>query len=328
MREESFGGVAVIVNPEKVWKQRRVASGLSPARNLRFVAGFPLPMRSVIVEVPATTSNLGPGYDCLGVALSVYNRVTVTQAEGEPPFEMALEAAEVFFAKAKREAFPFACRIEGEVPMSRGLGSSVTLRLGVLNGLNVLVGEPLSRTEVFEIGASLEGHPDNAAPAQFGGFTVAGGEAHSAPPLRFAVAPELSFVLLVPNFEVRTADSRRILPEDVNRKAAVASSARACRITAAFAGGRYTALQDAFEDSAFHQPHRLPLVPFLPKVLAAGRGAGALGGFLSGSGSTVACLTLEDPEGVAAAMLEASGLEGARTVVTQADNQGARIVAA
>ena len=285
-------------------------------------------MKTVTVEVPATTSNLGPGYDCLGAALSIYNRVTVGQEAGTAPFEMAAEAAEAFFARAKREAFPFTCSIEGEVPMSRGLGSSVTLRLGVLTALNLLAGDPLSRTEIFEIGASLEGHPDNAAPAQFGGFTVAGGEDRNASPLRFEVSPALKFVLLVPNFEVRTADSRRILPEDVNRKAAVASSARACRITAAFASQHYEALRDTFEDSAFHQPHRLPLVPFLPKVLAAGRAAGALGGFLSGSGSTVACLTLEEPEVVATAMLEASGLQDARAIVTQADNQGARVITA
>ena len=172
----------------------------------------------------------------------------------------------------------------------------------------------------------MEGHADNAAPAQFGGVTVAGGEQLDAPPLRFEVSPTLFFVLLVPDFEVRTADSRRILPEEVNRKAAVASSARACRITAAFAGRHYEALRDTFEDSAFHQPHRLPLVPFLPKVLAGSRAAGALGGFLSGSGSTVACLTLEEPETVAAAMLEASGLADAKTIVTRADNRGARVL--
>ena len=144
-------------------------------------------------------------------------------------------------------------------------------------------------------------------------------------PLRFAVDPELRFVLLIPDFEVRTADARRILPEEVSRRAAVASSARACRITAAFAARKYDLLSDGFEDSAFHQPHRLPLVPFLSKVLLAGRAAGALGGFLSGSGSTVACVTLTEPEAVAAAMAEAAGLPGARTVITQADNRGARI---
>ena len=96
-------------------------------------------------------------------------------------------------------------------------------------------------------------------------------------------------------------------PNNVSRRAAVSSSARACRITAAFATANYEALRDGFEDGAFHQPHRLPLVPFWPKVLAAGQAAGALGGFLSGSGSTIACLTLSDPDEVAQAMLETSG---------------------
>ena len=283
-------------------------------------------MKIVTVEVPATTSNIGPGYDCLGIALALANRVTITHAEGAPaPFAMAREAADAFFARAGVAPATFTCKIGGEVPMSRGLGSSVTLRLGTVAGLNALAGEPLSREDVFGICAGLEGHPDNAAPAAFGGFTVAGGEEGDAP-FRFPVDEALRFVLLIPDFEVRTADSRRILPEEVSRRAAAASGARACRITAAFASGNYAALRNGFEDSAFHQPHRLPLVPFLPKVLAAGQAAGALGGFQSGSGSTVACLTLADPEAVAEAMLATAGLPGARTVITRADNRGARII--
>ena len=283
-------------------------------------------MKTVTVEVPATTSNIGPGYDCLGIALDLANRVTITRSDGaSPPPPMAREAADAFFARAGIAPITFACEIGGDVPMSRGLGSSVTLRMGTVAGLNALAGEPLSREDVFGICAALEGHPDNAAPAAFGGFTVSGGEEGDAP-FRFPVGDALRFVLLIPDFEVRTADSRRILPEDVSRRAAVASSGRACRITAAFAAGNYEALRNGFEDSAFHQPHRLPLVPFLPKVLAAGQAAGALGGFLSGSGSTVACLTLADPEAVAAAMSATAGLPGARTVITRADNRGARII--
>ena len=283
-------------------------------------------MKTVTIEVPATTSNLGPGYDCLGIALGLANRVTITHADhAPPPLPMAREAADAFFARAGVAPVAFTCEIAGEVPMSRGLGSSVTLRLGAVAGLNALAGEPLSRDAVFEVCAALEGHPDNAAPAQYGGFTVAGGE-EGAVPFRFPVNEALRFVLLIPDFEVRTADSRRILPEEVSRRAAVASSGRACRITAAFAARNYEALRDGFEDSAFHQPHRLPLVPFLPKVLAAGQAAGALGGFLSGSGSTIACLTLTEPEAVAAAMRETAGLPGARTVITGPDNRGARIV--
>ncbi len=284
-------------------------------------------MNTVTVEVPATTSNLGPGYDCLGIALGLSNRVTVSRraAGSAAPIIMANEAADAFFGRAGTTPFGFTCEIGGDVPMSRGLGSSVTLRLGTVAGLNALAGEPLTRTELFEVCAGLEGHPDNAAPAAFGGFTVAGGKEGDVP-FRFPVSELLAFVLLIPDFEVRTADARRILPENVSRRAAVSSSARACRITAAFATANYEALRDGFEDGAFHQPHRLPLVPFLPKVLAAGQAAGALGGFLSGSGSTVACLTLANPEEVAQAMLETCGLPEARTVITRADNLGARVI--
>jgi homoserine kinase len=200
------------------------------------------------------------------------------------------------------------------------------VRLGVLTGLNALAGSPLSRQGLFEMCAELEGHPDNAAPAQFGGFTVASAD-RGAPMLRFPVAGKLRFVLLVPDFEVRTDDARRLLPATVSRLDAVVSSARACRITAAFAAHRYDALTGSFADTAFHQPHRQSLVPFLPAVLTAAITAGALGGFLSGSGSTIACLTLHDPERVAAAMRAAAGLAVCRTIITRADNLGARIVA-
>ena len=288
-------------------------------------------MKTVIVKVPGTTSNLGPGFDCLGVALGIYNRITVTSSPEEAPggiekTEMARKAAARFFRRAKIPSFPFYCRIAGDVPMSRGLGSSVTLRLGLVTGLNALAGSPLSRQALFELCADLEGHPDNAAPAQFGGFTVAGTDG-AVSARRFSVSSKLNFVLLIPDFEIRTEDARRLLPETVPRLAAVASSAGACRITAAFAARRYDSLRGAFVDTAFHQPHRLPLIPFLPAVLKAATRAGALGGFLSGSGSTIACLTLQDPDRVAVAMRAASGQAAARTIITRADNLGARLVA-
>ena len=196
-------------------------------------------MKIATVKVPGSTSNLGPGFDCLGVALAIYNRVTVTkspgtQTPGVAETEMSRTAAARFFQRAKVRPHAFGCQIAGEVPMARGLGSSVTLRLGLVTGLNALAGAPLSRQSLFEICADLEGHPDNAAPAQFGGFTVAGAS-QGAPTLRFSVAGKLRFVLLIPDFEVRTADARRLLPEAVDRRAAVAGSAGACRSNAAVA---------------------------------------------------------------------------------------------
>lgn len=280
-------------------------------------------MRKITVQVPASASNLGPGYDCLGVALQLYNRVTVARSAAKATVHpMAAQAAEAYFRASGGEAFAFDWSIEGDVPASRGLGSSVTLRLGLLHGLNVLAGKMLAPNAIFELAAELEGHPDNAAPAQYGGFTVAGG----GPVLRFPVDPKLRFVLFIPDFEIRTEEARAILPATVDRQTAVASAGRACRITAAFASGDYESLDaaDAFDDLAFHQSHRLPFIPFLPTVLQAARAAGAIGGFLSGSGSTIAALTFHKPKTVAAAMQAAAG-GGGHTVVTRADNHGVRI---
>ena len=130
-------------------------------------------MNSVRVRVPATSANLGPGFDSLGVALRLYNTTTVARGRGPAPGDMAREAADLFFGKTKTKSFAFHWSVEGDVPRSRGLGSSVTVRLGVLHGLNELAGRPLNRRGVFELCSELEGHPDNAAPGAFGGFCVA-----------------------------------------------------------------------------------------------------------------------------------------------------------
>jgi homoserine kinase len=231
---------------------------------------------------------------------------------------MANEAAAAFFHTAGIAPFPFHCHIDGDVPRSRGLGSSVTVRLGLLHGLNALTDGPLDGHRMFEICAALEGHPDNAAPGSYGGFVVSGPGSHE----RFEVDEALEFILLVPPFEVATPVARRVLPVQVDRLAAVRSCGNACRITAAFAARRYEGLRGAFGDG-LHQPFREPLVPFLPKVIAAGEKAGALGGFLSGSGSTICCVTLENGGEVATAMQQACGERDAYTVRTRADNRGA-----
>jgi homoserine kinase len=294
-------------------------------------------MREVTISVPATTANLGPGFDCLGIALQVANRVTVADgsaADGSAPSPMAAEAASSFFAVSGSASFPFQWSIEGEVPQSRGMGSSVTVRLGLLHGLNELAGRPLDAMRLFEICAELEGHPDNAAPAAFGGFAAS---KQGAKPIVVPVDDQaLHFVLLIPDFEVSTPEARKVLPQSLDRKKAVESCVNACRITAAFATRDYEALRGAFGDQ-LHQPFREPLIPFLPQVIAAGEAAGALGGWLSGSGSTVCCLTLRDPEAVAEAMAAAavatatSGMSGTsatspsvRTIITRADNLGTR----
>lgn len=279
-------------------------------------------MDTVTTRVPASTSNLGPGFDCLGIALAVSNRVTIRRSPPREHPRIASEAARSFFCAAKTEPFPFEWQVAGDVPRSRGMGSSVTVRLGLMHGLNALAGNPLDRTTLFELCAKLEGHPDNAAPAAFGGFTLA---REGVQTIRAEVAPELKFILLIPDFEISTPKARSILPERIPRLDAVMSSTNACRITAAFLTRRYELLRGCFADG-LHQPYRERLIPFLTPVIAAAEAAGALGGFLSGSGSTICCLALENECAIGDAMLAASGNAGARVLITAADNEGAAIL--
>lgn len=192
----------------------------------------------------------------------------------------------------------------------------------MLHGLNELSARPLDRHQIFELCAELEGHPDNAAPASFGGFTVA---KDSASPTcqRFDVSPRLYFVLLIPELEIATERARKVLPLRISRLAAVASCANACAITAAFASRDYEKLRGAFGDH-LHQPFRKKLIPFFDEVVAAAEKAGALGAFLSGSGSTIAAIALQDRHNIAKAMRAACKAR-ARTVITTADNHGAQI---
>jgi homoserine kinase len=291
-------------------------------------------MQQVTVRVPASTSNLGPGFDCLGVALRIYNEVVVADHASGREFHPRIvsEAANFFFKRTRRRPFSFSCSVAEKIPRSRGLGSSATIRLGILHALNWLSRNPLDRLMIFQLCAELEGHPDNAAPATFGGFTVAGGQASCLSRLmsfqpvvqRFKVSPRLHFVLLVPDFAIKTSTARRILPSKLSRVAAVQSCGNACSITAAFASKDYEKLRCVFADH-LHQPYRKKLIPFLPSVIVAAEKAGALGAFLSGSGSTIAAMTLHSPKKIAAAMLRAAATP-ARTIITRADNSGGHIL--
>ncbi len=182
-----------------------------------------------------------------------------------------------------------------------------------------VVGRPLDRLSIFHLCAELEGHPDNAAPCSFGGFTVARVENFQ----RFEVSPRLKFVLLIPDFEISTPAARKILPTRILRVAAVQSVGNSCAITAAFASRRYEKLRGAFADQ-LHQPFRAKLIPFLPRVIAAAEKAGALGAFLSGSGSTICAVTLRNSQKIAAAMRRSAHCKST-TVITTVDNRGVQI---
>ena len=278
----------------------------------------------VRVRVPASTSNLGPGFDCLGLALELYNEVSVEPAAETLASPFMAEAALAFFSASGAMPFPFRVAVRGDVPLARGLGSSVTVRLGVLMALNRLCGETLDRERLFELSARLEGHPDNAAAACFGGFTVVQKrQGRLGQVLRYDVDPALKVVLCVPDFEIQTTEARKVLPSTYRREEVIDNLAGTAAVVAGFVSRNYRVLRGAFTDQ-LHQPYRQALIPFLPDVIAAGVGAGALGGFLSGSGSTIACLTLAREQEVAEAMRAATPEGAALTRTVGVDNAGAK----
>jgi homoserine kinase len=274
-------------------------------------------MNQVIVRVPASTSNFGPGFDCLGAALQIYNEVAMVRGGPDKVSTIVRETARVFFKTARVRPISFGCSITDRIPRRRGLGSSATVRAGLLLALNALAGGSRSREQIFELCAELEGHPDNAAPAIFGGFTVVRGRSVQ----RFDISSRVRFVILVPDLEIETPAARRILPARIKFGDAVRNSGNASTIAAAFASGDYESARGAFEDY-LHQPTRTRLIGFLPRVISAADKHGALGAFLSGSGSAIAAVTLEHAEKVGRAMLKASGTKG-KIVIVRADNHGA-----
>ena len=287
------------------------------------------------IRVPASTSNLGPGFDCLGLAVQLYNTTTVTRVDdGRAAHGMIGDTASAFFQRAtggKIAPFAFDVKIEGDIPISRGLGSSVTVRLGVLMALAELVRETceVTREQLLALLIELEGHPDNAVPSFLGGFAAC---AHASDDpgdgfayTRVAVGGELSFVTLVPDLKLSTEVARGLLPKEVPFRHAVENAQRVARITAAFCTRDYTALRGMFVDH-LHQPFRQVLIPGFADILQAACNEGALGSFLSGAGSCLMALTLDNVEAISAAMLAAAEKHNlpAHVLVLKADNDGAK----
>jgi homoserine kinase len=284
-------------------------------------------MNSVTVRVPASTSNLGSGFDTLGLAVNLYNEVTLrrTASKGQDfsGHEMVDEAATHFFRRTKAKRFKFETSVTGNIPIARGLGASGALRAGIIAGLNELTGANLSPNRLLELITDLEGHPDNASPALLGGATVSGRIGKEVRCLRFSVSPKLTIITLVPEFRVSTEEARRLMPKTFSKADAAHALNRSALIAAAFASKNYGALRGLFDDR-FHQPYREKLVPQLSSVIRAGEKAGAIGGFLSGSGSAIICLALENAEPIASAMQRA--LPELSVQILRADNRGLRVI--
>jgi homoserine kinase len=300
--------------------------------------------RSVSVTVPATTANLGPGFDCLGAALTLYNRFRFT-ATDQPPGTVTiavkgLEADRVatdgsnlahqafaHYFHSRGMAVPaVAIAIELAVPLARGLGSSSTAIVGGLLGANGLCDEPLEQTALVAMAIALEGHPDNVVPALVGGCQLAvandDGTTTLCPiPWHRDVTP----VVAIPNFELSTAEARRVLPATYSRADAIFNAAHLGLLLRGLETGHGDWLRAALGDR-IHQPYRQGLIPSYGAVATAAAQAGAYGLVISGAGPTLLALApAAAAPAVGAAMAAAWAQQGqaATAQVLALETQGA-----
>lgn len=292
------------------------------------------------ITVPATSANLGPGFDSLGLALRLYNRVRVECAEstsveiegegqGELPRDesnLMIRAATELAGQARQALPPLRWQAHHGIPLARGLGSSSAAIVAGLLAADAVLDLNLSRDRLVRIAAEIEGHPDNVAPALLGGLTICLPQSDPLTVLRLRPHRNLRMVLLIPDFQVSTDAARRVLPTQVPFRDAVFNLSRAAALAAALREGQWQILAEATQDR-LHQPYRLPLMDGVVAVMRAVQETGSCGVALSGSGPTVAAFC-EGPtvaRQVAEVLKRAARRQGinARVLVRRPDLEGA-----
>ena len=293
--------------------------------------------QTVTVTIPATTANLGPGFDCLGMALSLYNRITFCEQkatfaitiEGEgadwlPNDESNLvwRAALRLFETVGRWPGGVAIHQENHIPAGSGMGSSAAAVVAGLVAANALVAGGLSPQQLLELATEIEGHPDNVAPALFGGLTLIN-QTDNGLHLERIPVPPLTVTIVLPDFHLPTAQARAALPRTLSRADAIFNIGRMGLLVRALEAGDWDKLRVAMQDR-LHQPYRLPLVPGLKEAFAAAQKAGAVAVALSGAGPSLVAFAPADHEQIAeasAAAFTRAGLKS-RTWVLSVDTAG------
>lgn len=293
------------------------------------------------VRTPASSANLGPGFDCLGMALGVFNELTLEitesgleieiRGEGEDSLprdrsNLVARVIDEFFPKLLPPEGGLRISLQNTIPVTRGMGSSSATIVGSLMAANELAGRPFSREDLHALATRYEGHPDNVTPAFLGGLTVAVMEDDKVFYTKVPFSP-MHAVLFVPNFSTATAKARQILPSRVDRRDAVYNVGRAALLVAALSTNQPHLLAVATEDR-LHQPYREQLFPQMQAFFQAALQAGARGAFLSGAGSTILALADEGEQEIADAMAATANSlgVGGRTLVTEISPMGCRII--
>jgi len=300
------------------------------------------------IRVPATTANLGPGFDCLGLALKLYLNLEIEEIEKGLVIEYQGEGAEKFSAKKKKDTLIWKSinlilkrtykgihkkglkiRVFNEIPVARGLGSSASAIIGGIMGAARLYQVELSYQEMLNLALSLEGHMDNIAPALIGGLTIAyKAEQEEIKWIKIKPPVDLRAILAIPDFSLSTEEMRRVLPSKVSLADAVFNLSRSALLVNALQTSNWGVLAEAMEDK-LHQPFRAPFIPGIKEMFSQIKRAGLAGIALSGSGPTVVSLTKRNAEKMISKIMKDTFLKvgvNCRILVLEADLEGTKFV--
>ncbi|MCL1863444.1 MAG: homoserine kinase [Defluviitaleaceae bacterium] len=295
------------------------------------------------IKVPATTANMGAGFDCLGMALNLYNEITVEESDVfsikikqsvSKQFmtkdNLIYQVISRFYDEVGKKMPELAITQDDDIPMTRGLGSSSACIVAGLFASNELTGRPLSVDELAQMACQIEGHPDNVAPAVYGGMIIAvlEGEEQKLHHVKITPSDELSFVTLVPDFKLSTAKARRILPQDYSRADVIFNVSRASLFVASMMSNSWGNLGVAVNDR-IHQPYRGTLIPNMDKIFEKAMDSGADGVFMSGAGPTIIAIAPRKKEKSLAKKMKdfVKGFDENWDVkILHADLEGARVL--
>ncbi|MDQ0901442.1 homoserine kinase [Paenibacillus sp. V4I7] len=260
-------------------------------------------VQKVRVKVPASTANLGPGFDSLGMALNLYAWIDMAisdettihligdQMYGIPTDKSNLiyKVAQMVFEQADVSHPELDITMYSDIPLTRGLGSSASAIVGALAGANALIGNKLTQYELFQIASRLEKHPDNVGASLFGGIVVAFWDGEKAESIRIEPDINLEVLVAIPAFQLSTEKARSVMPKQVAMKDAVFNLSHSSLLVAALATCNLGMIRHAMKD-ALHQPYRAELIPGMKTLLEQAENHGALGVALSGAGPTMLAL--------------------------------------
>ncbi len=298
---------------------------------------------TVKVRVPGTTANCGPGFDTVGIACTIYSELELILSEkgnltieidgegkGNIPTDennIIYQAVQTVLDKVGKPYQGIYLKLSNKIPLARGLGSSAAAIVGGLIAANAATGNTLTKEEIFSIATRIEGHPDNVAPAIFGGITISVMQDDQPVYLRFMPEKKLSLIVAIPEFNLSTHRARQVLPDTLTMKDAVFNISRVALLIGALCKGEFHYLRYALEDKV-HQPYRQQLIPGMQQVFHAAIAKGAYGAALSGAGPCLIAFTDSNCHEIGTAMVQAFADHNinSNSVILTIDAEGAKVI--